>query len=131
MILNEQQMSLAWCGDFFYLCLHYSFKSCVRNGRRASRKMGNREQGCLLTSRSAHTCKSLVGLNIFRMILKLYCLRYLVCFSFLLIIYFRSPLAVLLATLQDAVLHLSYFLLPELMLCLSELPFLALTTSLA
>jgi len=56
-------------------------------------------QGCLLTSRSAHACKSLVGLNVFRMILKLYCLRDLICYSFLLIIYFGSPLAVLLAVL--------------------------------
>lgn len=53
---TTDESCMVW--GLFYLCLHYSLKSHFRNARRAGRKMGKGGQGCLLTSRSAHACKS-------------------------------------------------------------------------
>lgn len=65
------QSCMVWRFFFFNLCLHYGFRSCFSNGRRAGRKTWKGgEQECLLTSRSAHACSSLVGWNIITIILR-------------------------------------------------------------
>lgn len=101
-IPDEQQESLARCGDFFLnLLLHCCFSSCFSSGRRAGRKTWKGgEQECLLTCRLAHICSSLVDYNIIK-IRRSQEISQAVkpIFSFLFTMYFTSPLAAILAAL--------------------------------
>lgn len=68
------QSCMMW--RFFSACTAVSNLVLEMIGGQAGR-WGREDKGCFLTSKSTHACWSLVGLNIFRMILKLYCWRVL------------------------------------------------------